>query len=568
MKKIIPVLKGDIPEKKEKGFVMNPAETVKPTIAFNVTIKDEVEEPSVDEMENLASLEDDDIDRYEASDDDMYAEEEEEDDEEDSEDEEDDEYDGEDDAYDEDDTSDDEEEENEEDDPEDRKEDLLNIDLLNVSKLGRSISKISNMIKEYIHAEDVYGMISDYVTRKKYYADEFYQKVQNSIYHTLMEYCKVSKSESGEEVVDMEGMTFERFQTLRFFDRVYNDRNVSRETDPMKLPAKYMKEYGDTAYMIDPAWIDLLNFRLTPRIPIPDDRIKIIGNVIQDGWCKVPEKEDVSEKAEECHCEHCASEDEDFVRIRPMRLYRYKAKDSDVLYVASDDGIRVSIIPFYEFHTYENMNVDLQENGLVTHEKNGDWDWLTHFRPGTRFMTKDCDKYLALNDMDVSRGIVSVILSEEEDGYLMGMYRVPPANIDMEKESALQEYTEKFLRQINRTISSCISAISYLPQNTQYTEEEKKEILANGKKLDAIDINYEESDSHEESDAPDLTEAVEEEKSAVDVDMADIAAQFLVGDDEVMEEYDDEGEYEEDDYEEYDSDSFEFSPIRKKHKMS
>ena len=564
MKKIIPVLKGDIPEKEEKGFVMNPVETSKPTIAFNITIKDDVEEPSMDEMEHLASLEDDAA-IYDSSDDDVYTEEE---DEENDENEEDDEESCEDDDED---TSDDEEEKDEEDDPEDREEDFLNIPL-DVSKIGRSISKISNMIKEYIHSEDVYGMISDYVTRKKYYADEFYQRVQNSVYHTLMEYCKVSKNEQGEEVVDMENMTFERLQTLRFFDRVYNDRNVSRELDPHKLIKRYAEVYNESAYMIDSAWIDLLNFRLTPRIPIPEDRIEIIGNAIRDGWCISPvipqnhPMKSVPIEEHEYHCEDCTSEDEEFVHVRPMRLYRYKAKNSDVLYIASDDGIRVSIIPFYEFRTYENMNVDLEGNGLVTHEKNGVWDWLTHFRPGTRFMTKDCDKYLALNDMDVSKGIVSVILSEEEDGYLMGMYLVPPIIIHREKENVLhQEYTEKLLHQINTTISSCIGAISYLPQNTQYTEEEKKEILANGEKLDAMKIHYEESDSDEESDAPDLAEALEEQKSAMDVDMADIAAQFLVGDDEVMEEYD---EDEEGEYEEYDSDSFEFSPIRKKHKMS
>ena len=579
MKKKYAHIKGDIPEIKSHGFVMQEKSTTSnaPVIAFSVTVKDndpEEEKNSLlleevdDEQDNPVDEDlDESSDEEVEEDDDFDYDEEDFEEEDDADDEDDEEFE----EYDEEDESDEEEEEDDDSDPEDREEDVekesfQNIPL-DVSKLGRSISKISNMIKEYIHSEDVYGMISDYVTAKKYYADEFYQKVQNSVYHTLMEYCKVSKNEQGEEVVDMDNMTFERLQTLRFFDRVYNDRNVSRELDPHKLIEKYATVYTDSAYMIDSAWIDLLNFRLTPRIPIPDNRIEIIGNAIRDGWCISPvipqnhPMKSVPIEEHEYHCEDCASENEEFVRVRPMRLYRYKAKDSDVLYVASDDGIRVSIIPFYEFRTYENMDVNLQENGLITHEKNGAWDWLTHFRPGTRFMTKDCDKYLALNDVDASGGIVSVILSEEEDGYLMGMYRIPYVVVDTEKENTREEFTEELLQHINTTISSCIGAISYLPQNTQYTEEEKKEMLANGEKLDAMNINYEDDELKEEH-------PMDEDKEISDdgpIDMSDVAAEFLVGDEEVQEE---EGDFDPEEYEEYDSDSYEFSPIRKKPKMN
>lgn len=554
MKKIIPVLKGDIPEKEEKGFVMNPAETSKPTIAFNITIKDEVEEPSMDEMEHLASLEDD-ADIYDSSDDDVYTEEEDEEDNEDAEDDEE--------SYedDEDDTSDDEEEEDEEDDPEDREEDFLNIPL-DVSKLGRSISKISNMIKEYIHAQDVYGMISDYVTRKKYYADEFYQKVQNSIYHTLIEYCKVSKNESGEEVVDMDGLDWEHFYTLRFFDRVYNDRNVSRETDPMKLPAKYMREYGDSAYMIDSAWLELLKFRLTPRIPIPEEKINIITEVIQDAWCQVPEEEEWPCK--DCSCDKSIS-------IRPMRVSIYEDGGKNVLYISSDDGNRPAVIPFYEFDSYGNHEMEYDPD-LFTNQKNGNWDWLSHFRAGAKFITNDCEKYLALNDAEgVRKEFKTIILNEEKDGkYLMGIYLIP--NMSKHEENGLisqYNFDDEILFKINTAVASCIGAISYLPFNQAYNDDEYAELVAEGERLDKININYEESDSDEESDAPDLVEALEEQKSAMDVDMADIAAQFLVGDDEVIEEYDEDGyQDDEEDYEEYDSDSFEFSPIRKKHRMS
>lgn len=147
----------------------------------------------------------------------------------------------------------------------------------------------------------------------------------------------------------------------------------------------------------------------------------------------------------------------------------------------------------------------------------------------------------------------------------MGIYLIPDIAIHDGSSGTIspRHLAEDILFKINAAVTSCIGAISYLPFNQTYSKDEYDELVANGNKLDLMKINYEESDADEELDVPDLTEALEEEKSATDIDMADIAAQFLVGDDEVMEEYDEEGEYEE-----YDSDSFEFSPIRKKHKMS
>lgn len=121
----------------------------------------------------------------------------------------------------------------------------------------KSVSKISNMIRDYL----VNNKIHKSVKETKMVVDEFYAKLQSSIYYSLLELLNVRVNGSKVYIPALTENS-PNLNTWRFFDFAYHDQAVSRSKDIIELSKNMATFHG---VKITSEWISILTKRLVKR---------------------------------------------------------------------------------------------------------------------------------------------------------------------------------------------------------------------------------------------------------------------------------------------------------------
>jgi hypothetical protein len=152
----------------------------------------------------------------------------------------------------------------------------------------KSVSKISNIIRDSMYADNVFDSIKGYHrnTKSRMMAEEFYNKLGSSVFHSLLELLGVNyNSKSGDLKTPILDENNPYLGTWYFFDQTYHDTNVSYEKDPVNLMACYRQYHGTVNRGIDQAWLEILKRELAVRLNLIDSGLKVICDPISKIFC-------------------------------------------------------------------------------------------------------------------------------------------------------------------------------------------------------------------------------------------------------------------------------------------
>lgn len=364
------------------------------------------------------------------------------------------------------------------------------VDLPNVVNLNKSISKVSNLIKDWLHVEDVFNQVKDNMKDKKMYAENFYTKIQNCIYHSLREYCRMSKDEQGNDILPVIVPGMECLPTLVFFDRMFNDKTISYEKAPNKVMEKYRKTFPD-ADGIQDGWVQFFKDRAKSKMPMDENGIVKVATIIMKEWGyrkysaailsnqPIPPTLDLSkapirlgEQEEETVLQYPIStntstmiqnlntihndveeydgddedENDEYLTVSIIR-----DEDIDVVKIESSDGYGKVAIPFYT--KLGNLPMDDIIPSVVD-DRNGKWDWLIHFVPDLTFKTQNPDQYLEANDMDPTTNKIKCVIMDESDGtYIIGVYFVARITLFDGDEDGVEDFSDDTIEMINKLVN-------------------------------------------------------------------------------------------------------------------
>jgi hypothetical protein len=433
---------------------------------------------------------------------------------------------------------------------------------LTISTLNKSISKVSNLIKDWLYTEYAFNKVNDDLRNKMMDTNVFYNKIQNAIYHSLREFCHITKGENNYDILPkiVPGVNLDCFSTLVFFDRIFNDKTVSYEKLPSKVMERYRNVYGD-ADGIQEEWIEVFKNKLRNKMIFSNDKgIDEIAKLIMREWTstdlKYPttnhgipvitavqnsnrshvnlstipinlgEKEvgnafpadletikvfkDLEKATEElennCGCghEHEEEEDEDEDEEEEcsyLRISIFKEETFDIVKFESSDGYGKIAVPFYT-----NLDNVLQSDNIssIADDRNGKWDWLIHFAPDLMFTTKTPERYLAGND-DEDEGEETrtkcVIMDEYDGTYIIGVYCIESITIYNE-DSEVEDYSDETIIMLNNLVNQEIASgyMSHLNRSLSDPSFFKDEeyVLTNIFGTDEDDDDDEDEDDDEE----------------------------------------------------------------------
>lgn len=361
----------------------------------------------------------------------------------------------------------------------------------NVTNLLKSISKVSNLIKDWLHCGDTFNIVKSNIKDKKMYPETFYSKIQNCIYHSLREFCGITKDDRGNDIIPVVVYDTKSYPTLTFFDRMFNDKTVSYEKDPTKVMEKYRNTFKD-ATGIQPAWVEHFNARVKSKMPMIDEAgIKQITDFIMMEWGyrprgaseammmysdqadfenadevedisaagveKVETLQDLMDKYEQDNCDCHNHDDEEVVEEADdendnfMRVSIIREEDIDVVKIESSDGYGRVAVPFYT--NLGELNMD-QKLVSIVDDRNGIWDWLIHFAPDFMFNTKYPERYLDANYDDLSdMNLKFVIMDEHEGTYVVGVYFISRITLFDGDKPGEDDFTNETVALINKLVN-------------------------------------------------------------------------------------------------------------------
>ncbi len=115
------------------------------------------------------------------------------------------------------------------------------------------------------------------------YPETFYSKIQNCIYHSLREYCGITKDAQNGDVLPVVKVGMECHDTLVFLDRMFNDKSISYEKDPGKVMEKYRRTFQDSDG-IQAGWVEHFEARVKSKMPLDDNGIAEVAAIIMKEW--------------------------------------------------------------------------------------------------------------------------------------------------------------------------------------------------------------------------------------------------------------------------------------------
>lgn len=412
----------------------------------------------------------------------------------------------------------------------------------NIGRLDKSISKISNYIRDLLQVDNIFSLIRSNLKDKRPIEHQFYKSIQNCVYHSLMEYtCHIQEEyewtnhDSGDTEIRMRyrydhSLPMDQrgnISTLWFFDRVYNDRRISfLQCDEMwdAYNATYKDHLG-----IQKNWLNYLRSKIQEKGFIDASGANILINKIESNWCSDTHEDDVTLPEEpvqepatvtsqvvmtaEVSTDDGYSDDSSPVAQYPDDVANYQDyyyepqsafaiyddADTNTLCIRATDG---TVVPFY---------LDLEQIGDYQvppsiidpeNECNGLWEVLSVFKPDKRFYTSEPEHYLESNDNP--HGIRHIVLHLDEDGekHIMGVYLV---------DNNISEENLKIANYLVRSIivGTVVSHLEYSITDTDgIISEEEYENATNDYDADADDVEYEyEDDDVETTEDDSVSEA-------------------------------------------------------------
>lgn len=189
---------------------------------------------------------------------------------------------------------------------------IFNDNFLNNQE--RAISKLSNRIGNHMHELAVFDEVHTHIRDRKMYPETFYKNLQSAIFRSLMIFCNFNEEEvpnqrnKGFHKVfnppeEIKGTEYE--DTMIFIARFWNNRDINSVEESCDIMTAYKKMYNDHIG-IQPEWIEILTKRIASKLPIDNNAVTIISNIVKREWCspekvieEVPEEAPVEETIEE-----------------------------------------------------------------------------------------------------------------------------------------------------------------------------------------------------------------------------------------------------------------------------
>ena len=498
-----------------------------------------------------------------------------------------------------------------------------------VENLPRSISKISNMIGNYLHEQDVHESCRSHI-RGKMFADEFYRRVQNCVYKSLTTFCQMEvNADKSVNLPDPNKVPDNVLSTLIFFDRIYNDRSVSFEKDPNKVMQNYRDHFEkDGTDGIHPEWIDDLRKRMEEKITMGTVGIQNVIDTIKGMWTAHFYPNVITTVSDETAYEVSRGqsksvnhpEDEgDGVDGISIHVGFGRGDEHDIIKIHAYDDDGLNIYPFYEHLGEINL-----EN-IRPHKHNGYWNFLKAFIPNMIFTTKNPEPYLKFNEIPLEESNMRcIVVDAEEVGvpetkYHIGVYMIDgvyrhafgegESPVDASDLDELIQLIDVVVHESDLINNQTMARLGYSNGGDSLYQDEKDIVElfnhieeGDDDREEEIDESEDREESIEEFSEHDnedieadsswatqvdpyeeyLARAAAEPDDPVEEDLTDIAMRSLVGDsepdEEILEDEDipDDSQYDaiEDDEEaetiasiggENSDDAFVFQPVRRKH---
>ena len=450
-----------------------------------------------------------------------------------------------------------------------------------VHNLLKSISKISNMIEGYLHQEDMYNICLPYL-KGKMYADEFYRKVQNSIYKTLRNYCQITVDENNNPILPKvdDIQSDEVLSTLVFFDRIYNDRSVSFEKDVYKVMPNYRKHFTDGTDGISSEWLSLLKSRLEVKFNMGSVGVLGLTDVILSMWVNDIDlhRYNKSAVADFTNDESVDAEDEsddDVSNGISIYIASGTIDEHDVIKIHSYDADGLNITPFY---------TNLGDVDVKDHSSTNVWNFLRMFTPSMIVSTETPDKYLTINQLPLSDCNLRCAILKEEDGHThIGIYLIDGVyqyDIGDEPEKIEDGELDGFIEIVNSVVEQSGAIDNETMSHITYSLEDELLYQEEGKFFSIFHSHHNDDSDAEEENVDEKDESVDEDEP--EEDLTDVALREVMGtsEEESEEEVDEESseDYSDDNYDEEeedsiarigvdpdDDDNFTFTPVRRKH---
>jgi len=390
--------------------------------------------------------------------------------------------------------------------------------------IERSISKLGNYIKEWIINEHLYDSVSDTLKPKNLVRELFYRRTQSSVYHSLLEFCGVTRNLDGSITFPEVTRDMECISTLYFLDRMFTDQSLIHENYRVVMD-KYRRIYSDHNG-IQVEWLEVLKKKLSEKAFIDSFGINAVLGTIKANWCtpveksiiiteppeptKIPQTYVIQNPVTDDDDEEYEDEDDDDDMREPLTVTIEHDNAFDIIIIShsivrypSPSNLNPDVKPIVDeiaIPFVVNLD-DVPINGYIpslSDDRNGMWDWLIHFQPDMVFPTKSPERYLEWNSNSEVTYVKCVILdyTKEDEEYIMGVYRV-------DEEFGNSKENEEIIKQINHVVKDDIASgtISSLKRTLVVEElfETEENVLAY--------ITQYESEDDDEDDDDELTQA-------------------------------------------------------------
>lgn len=335
--------------------------------------------------------------------------------------------------------------------------------------ITKAISKVSNFIRDLAKERDVYNYIDD----KRMPAQDFYAKLSNSIWKSLLQFCNIVQYDTPNSF-DIPTISADTpyIETWTFFDKIYHDTRVSFEKDPLTSITRYKKVFRvDGGISSD--WIPLLINKLLEKTDISENDAIKVADAIYDDWCYAEYHEsgnDDDNTSENVPVDDQSIEATETVNVSvPVmqfdevnsngRVYESNGnadtsspvvftgdmsdiidndvkeqhvcdddcdcdddddddddEDSEVLSIdiQKDEGIIESIVSITAWNgTSMMLYVDLENIDVSVTQHPNQWNWLRHFIPNALVLTDNPDMFLEYNDSFTAMKFVQLAMTKD-----------------------------------------------------------------------------------------------------------------------------------------------------------
>lgn len=153
--------------------------------------------------------------------------------------------------------------------------------------IPKSISKVSNMIRDSLRNLNVYTLNIEYEAsiNNRLSEAQFYSIIGTSVYYSLLDFLSIRKDDvNGDYIIPQLDKDNENLETYYFFERAYHDKRISLQKNGLDLISSYKNYYPDLG-TINPIWIDKLYPRLMNKLNMVEIGIIKICDMIKDMYC-------------------------------------------------------------------------------------------------------------------------------------------------------------------------------------------------------------------------------------------------------------------------------------------